>query len=293
MAGDWLKMELTTPEKDETAAITAAMGWTDPDLTVGKLFRVWRWFDQHTTDGASRLTVGLLDRQVACPGFAEAMAAVGWLVITEHGITLPNFDRHNGETAKARALTARRVSRFKTKHESNGEGNAAAVTSALPREEKRREEKEEPTSPAREEAAGDQKPKTRKKTASHMTLEWQPSAEWISRLEAEYPAVDVMRVVPEFRRYWIGEGKGKANWDATFGNRVSTIATDIASGNRRAIAAFGRADRRTAPAKTGTGAKPVRSAADFGNVDWRDVVGRTVPGDKAGTVPAVPDDTHE
>jgi hypothetical protein len=139
VAGDWIKMEIATPEKGETLAITAAMGWDDPDLAVGKLFRVWRWFDQHTIDGnAPGVTPALLDRFVAAPGFAEAMRSVGWLTINSDGLTLPNFDRHNGTTAKSRALTAKRVKKFK-------QGNADIVTralpAALPKEEKRREEK--------------------------------------------------------------------------------------------------------------------------------------------------------
>ena len=72
MAGPWLKMECATPEKPEVLAITAAMGWDDPDLTVGKLFRLWRWFDQHTTDGnAVRVTSALLDRVLGVAGFVE------------------------------------------------------------------------------------------------------------------------------------------------------------------------------------------------------------------------------
>ncbi len=63
MSGDWIKMEASTPDKPEVMAITVAMGWDDSDLSVGKLFRVWRWFDQHTTDGnAGSVTLALLDR---------------------------------------------------------------------------------------------------------------------------------------------------------------------------------------------------------------------------------------
>jgi hypothetical protein len=58
------------------------------------------------------------------------------LVIKADGLTLPNFETHNGKTAKDRALTASRVAKSK----SNGKGNGASVTPALPREEKRREE---------------------------------------------------------------------------------------------------------------------------------------------------------
>ncbi|MCI2809370.1 hypothetical protein [Eoetvoesiella caeni] len=137
MAGNWLKLEASTPDKPEVLAITVAMGWDDPDLVVGKLFRAWRWFDEHTIEGnAPRVTVALLDRIIGVSGFASAMAEVGWLVIADDGLSLPNFDRHNGKTAKDRALTAKRVAT----HKANAKSNADNVTDALPREEKNRED---------------------------------------------------------------------------------------------------------------------------------------------------------
>lgn len=137
-------MEASTPDKAEVLAITATMGWDDVDITVGKLFRVWRWFDQQTVNGnAPGVTSALLDRVAGVSGFAEAMQKVGWLTIKSSGITLPNFDRHNGKTAKARALTARRVNDFKKgTAESNAKVTQSALPVPLPREEKRREEVE-------------------------------------------------------------------------------------------------------------------------------------------------------
>ena len=61
------------------------------------------------------------------------MVNVGWLIVNEAGLTLPNFERHNGKTAKARVLTAVRVA----KHKDREKGNALNVTPALPREVKR------------------------------------------------------------------------------------------------------------------------------------------------------------
>ena len=102
MAGEWIKFDNSLPEKPETLAITAKMGWDDPDLTVGKLMRLFRWFDQHTTDGnAVGVTPTLLDRVLGVTGFTECVATVGWIVVTEDGISLANFDKHNGATAKA------------------------------------------------------------------------------------------------------------------------------------------------------------------------------------------------
>lgn len=139
MAGDWIKMEASTPDKAEVLAITATMGWDDVDITVGKLFRVWRWFDQQTVNGnAPGVTQALLDRVAGVSGFAEAMQKVGWLTIKSSGITLPNFDRHNGKTAKARALTARRVSDLrKSPEKSNADVTQSPLHAALPREDTR------------------------------------------------------------------------------------------------------------------------------------------------------------
>ncbi|AWL03384.1 hypothetical protein ACFOHT_04770 [Massilia oculi] len=150
MAGEWIKFEANTPEKQEVFTITVAMGWDDPDLTVGKLLKVWRWFDQQTVNGnAPRVTAALMDRIIGVTGFAQAMCDVGWLIADEHGISLPNFERHNGQTAKNRALTAKRVAKHKGNAKDNDEGNADSVTAALPKEEKRREQKKEPRSKAK------------------------------------------------------------------------------------------------------------------------------------------------
>lgn len=148
MAGDWIKMEVCTPDKPEVFAITARMGWDDPDLAVGKLFRVWRWFDQQTTEGnAPGVTKALLDRIAGVRGFAEAMESVGWLVVANDGLSLPGFQKHCGRTAKDRAQTAKRVASHKANATGNAKGNGASVTEALPREEKRREEIKTPPNP--------------------------------------------------------------------------------------------------------------------------------------------------
>jgi hypothetical protein len=144
MAGDWLKIESCTPDKPEVIGIADLLGIA-PAYAFGCLFLVWRWFDQHTTSGnASYVTKVTIDRLSGNAGFADAMVKVGWLAINEDGsVTLPHFDTHNGETAKQRGLTAKRVAKSKAK--SNANGNGEVTGDALPREEKRREEKSNTT----------------------------------------------------------------------------------------------------------------------------------------------------
>lgn len=141
MAGDWLKMEANTPDKPEVFEIAAQLGISTAEA-FGRLFLVWRLFDQHTEDGnAVNVTSAYLDHIAGVTGFADAMRSVHWLEGGEDGdfgLSLPNFERHNGKTAKSRALTAKRVATHKQRS-----GNAQVTQRALPREEKRREEKKE------------------------------------------------------------------------------------------------------------------------------------------------------
>lgn len=207
MAGDWIKMECSLPDKPETLAITAAMGWEDPDLTVGKLMRVFRWFDQQTVNGnAAGVTATLLDRVIGVTGFVQAMCGVGWIVVTDTGLFLHNFDRHNGETAKKRAQTAKRVANHRSNANGNAEGNAVSVTEALAREEKRREEREDSSAvPATTEKA------SRK---SSMPAEFYPNDAGIKA--AEVAGFDVKAELAKFCDHHAAQGSKFSDWQAAF-----------------------------------------------------------------------------
>lgn len=149
MAGDWIKLEHTTPDKPEVVQMAARLG-IDQDAVVGKLVRIWVWADQNSLDGnALTVTDAFLDRVTACPGFAGALREVGWLSGRQGLLTIPNFDRHNGQTAKARAVTNRRVSRHRAKSESNAASVTGVTPPALqkPLPEKRREKDNPPKAP--------------------------------------------------------------------------------------------------------------------------------------------------
>lgn len=143
MAGDWIKFEHSTPDKPEVIRLAAELG-IDHDAVVGKLLRLWIWADQQSVDGNGLgVTKAFLDRITSCQGFADALIKVGWLTAKDDSLSLPNFARHNGQTAKNRAISADRVKRFR---------NGPTVTKALP--EKRREEKRETAPQPPEGAAG-------------------------------------------------------------------------------------------------------------------------------------------
>lgn len=95
----------------------------DPDTVVGKLIRLWAWADQQTVGGDHvKITCAYIDRLTFCKGFAKALMSVGWLQGEDGALQFLNFARHNGETAKARAESARRMAKSRSAREQQ-EGN--------------------------------------------------------------------------------------------------------------------------------------------------------------------------
>ena len=157
MAGDWIKVLASTPDKPEVYAIADQLG-IDPDAVLGKLIRIWIWADQQVESCNADVTLAalqsrctsvtrsLFDRLTGTPGFTDALLAVGWLVSDGDKVYFPNFQRHNGNTAKTRALGVQRVQKHRDRREGcNADVTVEAlqerytsVTEALP--EKRREE---------------------------------------------------------------------------------------------------------------------------------------------------------
>ena len=104
MADFWIKLEKNTPDKPEIFEMAEILS-IDPDAVLGKLIRVWCWIDSNSSDGHIKsVTPVLIDRLTMSLGFADAMTEVGWL--KENSI--PNFNRHLGESAKKRAKDSER-----------------------------------------------------------------------------------------------------------------------------------------------------------------------------------------
>lgn len=147
MAGDWIPIGVDLPYKPEVAKIAEEMR-RSADEIVGLLVRFWCWAQAHSSDGvfpgctpetlakSARVSASLL----------RAMESVGWLIVSEDGVTIPNFDRWFSNGAKRRLRTADRVarSRLKRAKEANGNpnvgGNGDVTLGALQERYQRREE---------------------------------------------------------------------------------------------------------------------------------------------------------
>lgn len=144
MAGAWIKFDISTPDKPEVRRIARLLK-LDRDCVVGKLVRLWSWFDQNSVDGCVDGVVSTdVDDICGHAGFAAAVEGVGWVECDDEAerVTLPNFGRHNGQTAKTRASKSRRQAEWRKSVDAGVDANvddpvdAKVSTSASTREEK-------------------------------------------------------------------------------------------------------------------------------------------------------------
>jgi len=133
VAGDWIKMGKDLLTHPKVVRMSSALR-ADKLRTVGGLFAVWCLFDTHSEDGQlSGYTCETIDEEIRFPGFCAAMQSVGWLETDADGAFLPDFEEHNGQSAKRRAQeTERKRAERKT--------SACDADKKRTREEKRREE---------------------------------------------------------------------------------------------------------------------------------------------------------
>lgn len=132
-----MKIELELSDKPEVHYIANGLK-LDPDAVVGKLVRVWGWFDKHTADGnALGVTYSLLDRITGITGFGEMMCLAGWMEQRDKVLHMPKFDAHTSASAKKRAESNKRVAMHR-EEKRNADVTQNPLQKALP--EKRREE---------------------------------------------------------------------------------------------------------------------------------------------------------
>jgi hypothetical protein len=209
MAGEWIKMRVDLASDPAVIRIRRATG-LDVDAVVGKLHRLWSWADTHTADGlAAGLDAEWVDEFAGVANFAAAMQNAGWLEIAESGVRFSNFERHNGQPAKTRALKKNRMMRSR---------GAPSATEAPPEEEKRREEEEiQPAAPV----ATTVPAKRRTRSQPSDPIRWTPAAGWEGITDADrqewrlaYPACDLAAELAKATS-WLRANPAKAhksNW---------------------------------------------------------------------------------
>ena len=112
MAGDWIKWTVGLTTKREILELASRL-LIAPAHAAGCLMVAMEFVDQNVTDfdeaGHGHVTIkiahpDILDSIVGVSGFTEAMVEVGWIRHEGDVLTFVNAGRHNGKSAKSRAL---------------------------------------------------------------------------------------------------------------------------------------------------------------------------------------------
>lgn len=170
---NWIKWVKGLSKRREVLLIAAELD-LDNRHVAGLLMELWEWADDNVdfcpdfvrdpsaerpsdvqkaseTCHVPGVKSSFVDRLVGVTGLAQAMLHVGWLREDEQGISFPNAERHNGRTAKKRAIDAerKRIEREKSASEKRPQSvrETSARTCDQRREEKRREEDNTPLNP--------------------------------------------------------------------------------------------------------------------------------------------------
>jgi hypothetical protein len=111
MAGDWIKLEVATPDKPEVARLARKLGVSRSDAFLA-IVRVLFWADTNVRDGfVPDLSPTEGDNLAhTLSGTFEALSHhdIGWIEIVDGGMQFVNWDRHNGNSAKKRSSEAKK-----------------------------------------------------------------------------------------------------------------------------------------------------------------------------------------
>lgn len=139
MADDWTKVRTCLPT-DGRLRIASRKCHASTVTVFGGLVAMWCLADAHADENG--VLVGYseddIDAYVLVPGFCKSLPA-DWIDLTGEWVKLPDYQEHNGATAKSRAQATKRKRRERGVTLESRSKRDKSVT----REEKRREEKEE------------------------------------------------------------------------------------------------------------------------------------------------------
>jgi hypothetical protein len=108
----WIKLKTDLFEDQNVLSLADFLKIPDA-FVVGLLVRFWSWADKNTVDGKGiKVSDKRIDAIVGRKKFAAGLRHVGWLAGADGDLEIPNFERHNGASAKRRALGQRRNERY-------------------------------------------------------------------------------------------------------------------------------------------------------------------------------------
>ena len=125
----WIKWAKGLIRRPEVLQIASRLG-RSPREVAAILMELWEWADDNVVPenesakcpGFVRIVSGNcppIDGILSVDGLTKCLVDVGWLIVHEDRIEFPKFGRHNGKSAKQRALDAERVAERRARSPQN------------------------------------------------------------------------------------------------------------------------------------------------------------------------------
>ena len=103
----WIKIGVDTPGKPAIVRLANDCGVSRGDAFLA-FFRLYSWLDEQTADGTLYADHAEVDAVARLDGLAASLERSGWLTFYPDGrMTVTNWQEHNGQSAKRRAMNAR------------------------------------------------------------------------------------------------------------------------------------------------------------------------------------------
>jgi len=103
----WIKIDVDTPSKPAIVRLANDCGVSRGDAFLA-FFRLYSWLDEQTADGTLYADAEEVDAIARLPGTAASLSRSGWIAFYPDGrLTVTNWQEHNGQSAKRRAMNAR------------------------------------------------------------------------------------------------------------------------------------------------------------------------------------------
>lgn len=133
----WIKLQVTLARSAKIVQFAQVLRMRRREA-LGVAVEWFCWVDSQCSNGCTGLLPAQVDDVLECKRLADALLAVGWAFVGTDGfLYITDYEQHNGESAKQRAMAAERMARSRNvaqmSRESRNTSYDSSVTEASPR----------------------------------------------------------------------------------------------------------------------------------------------------------------
>ena len=105
----WIKLQTSLPKSAKLLVLAEVLRVKRAEA-LGLAMEWFCWLDEQCTDGSTGMTPRMVNEVIGHKRFADGLVAIGWAELDAEGrVCVVDFDAHNGQSAKTRAMTAKRM----------------------------------------------------------------------------------------------------------------------------------------------------------------------------------------